>query len=189
MCLPRVSVRRSYCSILFSTRARGASRRRGASGCRIAGGPLIRVVLLPVQRVTLGWGDERSTAMSSESSPAVTTMGVDIGKNSFHVIGLDGRGAIVLCQKWSRGQLEARLANLPPCLIGMEATPGWQKSSPRRGRPVPHGVLAKNEMRTMTSCFRGRQRCYRRRQSPSRWGRVSILKTRCMSCGGPVRVP
>src|SRR6516164_9099376 len=27
-------------------------------------------------------------------------------------------------QKWSRGQVEARLANLPPCLIGMEACVG-----------------------------------------------------------------
>jgi hypothetical protein len=54
--------------------------------------------------VTLGWGDERSTAMSSKSSPAVATMGIDIGKNSFHVIGLDARGAIALRQKWSRGQ-------------------------------------------------------------------------------------
>jgi hypothetical protein len=58
----------------------------------------------------LGWGDERSTTMSSKSSSAVATMGIDIGKNSFHAIGLDERGAIVLRQKWSRGQLEARLA-------------------------------------------------------------------------------
>src|SRR3974390_630537 len=72
----------------------------------------------------LGWGDERSTVMSSKSSSAVATMGIDIGKNSFHVIGLDERGAIVLRQKWSRGQLEARLANTPPCLIGMEACVG-----------------------------------------------------------------
>jgi hypothetical protein len=28
--------------------------------------------------------------------------GIDIGKNSFHVVGLDRRGAIVLRQKWSR---------------------------------------------------------------------------------------
>ena len=48
----------------------------------------------------------------------------DIGKNSFHVVGLDQRGAIVLRQKWSRGQVEARLANMPPCLIGMEACVG-----------------------------------------------------------------
>jgi transposase len=48
----------------------------------------------------------------------------DIGKNSFHVVGHDARGAIVLRQKWSRGQVEARLANIPPCLIGIEACVG-----------------------------------------------------------------
>ena len=30
-------------------------------------------------------------------------------------------GAIMLRQKWSRGQAETQLANLPPCLICMEA--------------------------------------------------------------------
>jgi len=30
----------------------------------------------------------------------------------------------VLRQKWSRGQVETRLANLPPCLIGMDARVG-----------------------------------------------------------------
>jgi transposase len=62
--------------------------------------------------------------MSKQFNSAVATMGIDIGKNSFHVIGLDQRGAIVLRQKWSRGQIEARLANMPPCLIGMEACVG-----------------------------------------------------------------
>src|SRR5260370_26678982 len=33
-------------------------------------------------------------------------------------------GAIVLRQKWSRGQIEARPAATPPCLIGMEACVG-----------------------------------------------------------------
>src|SRR5690349_12149496 len=37
---------------------------------------------------------------------------------------LVSRGAIMLRQKWSRGQVEGRLANLPPCLIGMEACVG-----------------------------------------------------------------
>ena len=58
--------------------------------------------------------------MSSKLNTAIAVAGIDIGKNSFHVIGLDKRGAIVLRQKWSRGQVEARLANTPPCLIGME---------------------------------------------------------------------
>jgi hypothetical protein len=51
-------------------------------------------------------------------------IGIDIGKNSFHVVGHDHRGAIVLRQKWSRRQVETRLANLSPCLIGMEACVG-----------------------------------------------------------------
>jgi len=58
------------------------------------------------------------------SKAAVAVIGIDIGKNSFHVVGLNDRGAIVLRQKWSRGQIEARLANTPPCLIGMEACVG-----------------------------------------------------------------
>jgi len=62
--------------------------------------------------------------MSNKSTPTVATMGIDIGKNSFHVVGLDQRGAIVLRQKWSRSQVETRLANMPPCLIGMEACVG-----------------------------------------------------------------
>ena len=62
--------------------------------------------------------------MSQNLNSAVAVIGIDIGKNSFHVVGLDDRGAIVLRQKWSRGQIEARLANLPPCLIGMEACVG-----------------------------------------------------------------
>jgi transposase len=62
--------------------------------------------------------------MSNKSNATIATMGIDIGKNSFHVVGLDQRGAIVLRQKWSRGQIEARLANLLPCLIGMEACVG-----------------------------------------------------------------
>jgi hypothetical protein len=39
----------------------------------------------------------------------IALIGIDIGKNSFHVVGHDARGAIVLRQKWSRGQVEARL--------------------------------------------------------------------------------
>jgi len=62
--------------------------------------------------------------MSQKSSSAIAVIGIDIGKNSFHVVGHDRRGAIVLRQKWSRGQLEARFANLPPCLVGIEACVG-----------------------------------------------------------------
>ena len=62
--------------------------------------------------------------MSQILNTASAVIGIDIGKNSFHVVGLDHRGAIVLRQKWSRSQVEARFANMPPCLIGMEACVG-----------------------------------------------------------------
>src|ERR1700755_3371486 len=61
----------------------------------------------------------------------MSVVGIDIGKNSFHIGGLDERGAIALRQKWSRGQVEARFANLPPCLIGMEGCVGAHHLSRR----------------------------------------------------------
>jgi transposase len=61
---------------------------------------------------------------SQKTQGMITTIGIDIGKNTFHLIGLDKRGAIILQQKVSRGQLERRLANIPRCLIGMEACSG-----------------------------------------------------------------
>ena len=61
--------------------------------------------------------------MSQSLYGSVAVIGIDIGKNSFHVVGLDARGAIVLRQKWSRGQIEARFANMPRCLIGRPRRP------------------------------------------------------------------
>ena len=55
----------------------------------------------------------------------IAAIGIDIGKNWFHVVGLDGRGAIALRQKWSRGQVETRLACLtpPPVREGLARQP------------------------------------------------------------------
>jgi transposase len=75
--------------------------------------------------------------MVEKLSSAISVIGIDIGKNSFHVVGLDERGAIVLRQKWSRGQVETRFANMPPCLIGMEACVGAHHLS-RRLRALGH---------------------------------------------------
>jgi hypothetical protein len=62
--------------------------------------------------------------MSQPVSTTIAVMGIDIGKNSFHIVGLDQRGAIVLRQRGSRSQVERRLTNMPPCLVGMEACVG-----------------------------------------------------------------
>jgi len=75
--------------------------------------------------------------MSQTFNAAVSVVGIDIGKNSFHIVGHDERGAIVLRQKWSRGQVEARFANMPPCLVGMEACVGAHHLS-RKLRALGH---------------------------------------------------
>ena len=75
--------------------------------------------------------------MSHKLNSEIAVIGIDIGKNSFHVVGCDDRGTIMLRRKWSRGQVEARLANLPPSLIGMEACVGAHHLS-RKLRMLGH---------------------------------------------------
>jgi transposase len=68
-------------------------------------------VLLPRQRLKLARGaKDKEHAMSQNPDGAVAVIGIDIGKNSFHVVGLDTRGAILLRQKLSCGQVEATSA-------------------------------------------------------------------------------
>jgi transposase len=74
-----------------------------------------------------GWGGvtqgfkEHAMRTSQKTPGTIITIGLDLGKNTFHVVGLDKRGAIVLQQRVSRAQLERRLGNIPRCLISMEA--------------------------------------------------------------------
>ena len=63
-------------------------------------------------------------ARTTKFHSVTTTIGIDMGKNTLHMVGLDSNGAIVLREKVSRGRIASRLANLPPCLIGIEA--GWR---------------------------------------------------------------
>ena len=60
--------------------------------------------------------------MSHKTAATVAhTIGIDTGKNTLHLIGLDDQGAIVVREKIARGRIAARLANVPRCLIGIEA--------------------------------------------------------------------
>jgi hypothetical protein len=51
------------------------------------------------------------------------TIGIDVGMNTFHLVGLDKRGAIVLQQKVTRLQLGCRLNNIPRCPLKSQCTP------------------------------------------------------------------
>ena len=51
----------------------------------------------------------------------ITTAGLDLAKNVFQVHGVDERGNAKLRKQLKRAQVMGFFANLPPCLIGMEA--------------------------------------------------------------------
>lgn len=51
----------------------------------------------------------------------ITTIGIDLAKNVFQIHVVDERGKTVLKKQPKRDQVAAFFANLPPCLIGIEA--------------------------------------------------------------------
>ncbi len=54
----------------------------------------------------------------------VHVCGIDIGKTVFHLVDLSKEGHIVTKKRFSRRQLVTFTANIPTCLIGIEACPG-----------------------------------------------------------------
>jgi transposase len=59
-------------------------------------------------------------------STTPTIVGIDLGKNWFHLIGVDARGATVLRKKLNRGQLAAYAVTAPRCVVATEACAGSQ---------------------------------------------------------------
>ncbi len=54
----------------------------------------------------------------------IRTIGIDLGKTVFHLVGVNARGQVVVRKKCSRLQLLRFTSNLRECLIGMEACGG-----------------------------------------------------------------
>lgn len=54
----------------------------------------------------------------------ITSVGIDLGKTTFHLVALDGCGKVVAKKKFSRSQLLAYMANLEAALVGLEACAG-----------------------------------------------------------------
>lgn len=69
----------------------------------------------------------------------ITTVGIDLAKNVFSMQGVDASGRAVLRKNVRRAELEATVAQLPLCLIGMEACSGaheWARRFERYGHRV-----------------------------------------------------
>lgn len=66
---------------------------------------------------------KRDLPLDSEgvSAMQVTTVGLDLAKNVLQVHGVNAHGKVVLRKQLRRDQVAAFFANLPACLIGMEA--------------------------------------------------------------------
>jgi transposase len=69
----------------------------------------------------------------------ITTVGIDLAENLFQVHGVDERGKAVLRKQLRRAQVTVFFANLPPCVVGMEACASahyWGRTLSRFGHTV-----------------------------------------------------
>ena len=69
----------------------------------------------------------------------ISTIGLDLAKNVFQLHGVDASGAVVLKKQLRRGAIEKFFAQLPPCLVGMEACGSahhWARVINRYGHEV-----------------------------------------------------
>src|SRR5262245_7668427 len=69
----------------------------------------------------------------------VTTLGIDIAKNVVCVHGVDVHGNVVVKKRLARQKVLPCVAQLPPCLIGLEASGGghyWAREFTKRGHTV-----------------------------------------------------
>jgi len=70
---------------------------------------------------------------------SVTTIGIDLAKNSFSVYGVNANGKPVLQRTLGRAGVVTFFANLPSCLVGMEACSGseyWARTIESLGHEV-----------------------------------------------------
>jgi transposase len=79
----------------------------------------------------------------------LTTIGLDLAKSVFQVHGTDERGKAILRKTLKRAEVVKFFANLPGCLIGMEACASahgagqsdpWSAERVRGGHPKMHHV-------------------------------------------------
>jgi transposase len=69
----------------------------------------------------------------------VVTLGIDLAKSIFQLHGVDEHGKVVVQKRVSRSKLRETVAQLPPCLIGMEACASaqyWAREFPQLGHTV-----------------------------------------------------
>jgi hypothetical protein len=78
----------------------------------------------------LGYPEPGSTAQQGEAAMGakktgsledLAVVGIDIGKDTFHLVGFDRAGQTVMRKQIKRLALNATFEQLPRCVVGMEA--------------------------------------------------------------------
>ena len=70
---------------------------------------------------------------------AISVIGLDLGKSMFQVHGVDGHGKILVTRQLRRAAVLRFFANLPRCLVGLEACATahhWARAIGRLGHEV-----------------------------------------------------
>ena len=79
------------------------------------------------------------------TQPAI--VGIDLGKNWFHLIGVDDTGATVFRKKMNRSQLAHVAATAPQCIVATESCPGSQVLGPGVYSGGPRGPYSAGAIR------------------------------------------
>lgn len=85
------------------------------------------------------WKCIQPSTKQEESETKITTVGVDIAKSVFHVVGVNDRGKAVMKKQVRRKDLLAFVARLEPCRIALEACAGahyWAREFQQHGHEV-----------------------------------------------------
>jgi transposase len=94
-------------------------RLMGCVGCFPAVG--YRAVGYPDEGSTVQQGEATMCAKKTGSLEDLAVVGVDIGKDTFHLVGFDRAGQLVMRKQIKRLALNATFEQLPRCIVGMEA--------------------------------------------------------------------
>ena len=122
-------------------------------------------------------------------SALIASVGIDLGKATFHVVALDCHAKVILRKKFSRGQLLAFTANLPWSIIGMDACSGAALLRNQDPRPGSRSTTDSGAVReTVRQDQQKRlQRCRNHRgdggpyiPSTNRSERVNLCRTGCL---------
>lgn len=93
---------------------------------------LARIKALRVERSPLLWMARPSCYSSMGATEldqkgnqmGIAVLGIDLGKNTCSVVGLDASGQVVLRRRMQRNSVVTLAAKLSPCIVAMEACCG-----------------------------------------------------------------